>query len=162
MNNFIKKILLWRFSQKLIAVYKNYLGDRLISIVLFGSRASGAAHGQSDYDILIVAEGLPQNLFERLKFMRTPITGNFQEKISLIAKTPDEIGNNFSSLYLDLGLDSFIIYDKIFFQKKKNKILEIIKQAGLIREKDGDIFRWRWQKQPIGIWEINWSGVHAE
>ena len=45
-------------------------GDRLVAVVLFGSRARGDATEESDWDLLVIAEGLPLRVFERHLFLR--------------------------------------------------------------------------------------------
>lgn len=47
----------------IINCYKNYLGDHLISMVLFGSHARGDSKSTSDYDLFIIAEELPRDHF---------------------------------------------------------------------------------------------------
>ena len=47
------------FESRLIEAYKSHLGDDLISIVIFGSRARGDHTENSDFDILIIAAHLP-------------------------------------------------------------------------------------------------------
>ncbi len=41
------------------------LGERLVAIVLFGSRARGDSTADSDWDLLVIAEGLPERTLER-------------------------------------------------------------------------------------------------
>jgi predicted nucleotidyltransferase len=59
--------------KRIVDCYKDYMGDRLISMVLFGSRARGDAKETSDYDLFIVAEELPPKPFKRVLFIRTPL-----------------------------------------------------------------------------------------
>lgn len=47
-----------------------HFGERLVSVVLFGSRARGEARSESDIDMLIVVRGLPRNRFERYGGLR--------------------------------------------------------------------------------------------
>lgn len=47
------------FFRKFIEIYKDFLGDNLISVVLFGSHARGDAKNTSDYDLFIIAVKLP-------------------------------------------------------------------------------------------------------
>ncbi len=87
------------FFEELVKVYKNYLGDNLISIVLFGSHARGEAKATSDYDFFIIAENLPSAPFQRLLYIRQPLKGQFDERISIIAKTKDEVLNYFPPFF---------------------------------------------------------------
>ncbi|MGB9870548.1 MAG: nucleotidyltransferase domain-containing protein [Anaerolineae bacterium] len=45
------------------------LGDRLIAVILFGSRARGEADTDSDGDLLVIARYLPQKPFQRHLFL---------------------------------------------------------------------------------------------
>ena len=147
------------FLKKVVDTYKEFLGERLVSIVLFGSRARGDASESSDYDFFIIAEDLPEKLFKRKLFIRRPLKGQFKEKLSITAKTPGEMANSFPSLFLDLSLDGLILYDKEgFFEHLQKKIKNIISQAGLQRRKDREDYYWEWQRPPKGGWEITWSG----
>ncbi len=149
-------------SQKVVNCYKNYLGDHLISIVLFGSHARGDAKETSDYDLFIVAKDIPQGHFQRVLFIRGPLQGQFEEKLCIIAKTPEEILENFPPLFLDVGLDGIILFDRNdFFKNLQIKIRDIIRQAGLQRKKDNGEFYWEWQKPPHKGWEITWKGYRA-
>ena len=51
--------------QELMDSCKNIIGKNLKAIVLFGSRASGTAKKDSDFDVLIIADDLPQDWRER-------------------------------------------------------------------------------------------------
>ena len=145
--------------QEIVDCFKEYLGQHLISMVLFGSRARGDARGTSDYDILIITKGLPAKPFRRKLFIRTPLKGQFEEKLCIIAKTPDEVLSTFPSFFLDLSLDGIILLDRDqFFGNLQKKIKGIISQAGLRRKKHNGEYYWEWQKPPKGGWEITWSG----
>jgi predicted nucleotidyltransferase len=41
---------------------KSFLGDQLVSMVLFGSRARGDYHDQSDMDVAVIVRGLTRRL----------------------------------------------------------------------------------------------------
>ena len=48
-----------------IKALREALGDNLIAVVLYGSRAKGEAHDQSDWDLLLIAENLPEKPLAR-------------------------------------------------------------------------------------------------
>ena len=145
--------------ETIVDCYIAHLGNNLVSIVLFGSRARGDAEEGSDYDLFIIAEGLPEKPFKRVLFIRSPLSAQFEERFCIIAKTPEEIIKNFPPLFLDLGLDGIILFDRNdFFKNLQTKIREIIDQAGLERKKDNGGFYWKWQTPPKKGWEITWSG----
>ncbi len=148
--------------KKIVSCYEEYLGDRLISIILFGSHARGDAKETSDYDLFIIADGLPLKPFQRKLFIRKPLQGQFEERLCIIAKTREEMLNNFPSLFLDIGLDGIILFDKEeFFKHLQIKIKEIIHQAGLKRKRRNGEFSWEWKNPPRKGWEITWRGYRA-
>lgn len=148
--------------KKIVACYKKYLSDNLISIVLFGSLARRDAKKTSDLDLFIIAEKLPLKPFRRVLYIRNPLMGQFEEKICIIAKTSDEVLKDFPPLFLDIGLDGVILYDKNdFFKNLQIKIRDIIQQTGLQRKRDNGEFFWEWQTPPKKGWEITWSGYRA-
>ena len=54
-----------RLTCKLLKALKDKLGDRLISLVVYGSVARGEAKRDSDLDLLIVARDLPKGRLKR-------------------------------------------------------------------------------------------------
>jgi len=148
--------------KKIVSCYEEYLGDRLISIILFGSHARGDAKETSDYDLFIIADGLPLKPFQRKLFIRKLLQGQFEKRLCIIAKTREEMLNNFPSLFLDIGLDGIILFDKEdFFKHLQIKIKEIIHQAGLKRKRRNGEFSWEWKNPPRKGWEITWRGYRA-
>lgn len=145
--------------KQIVKIYKGYLGNSLFSMVLFGSHARGDAKKTSDYDLFIIADGLPLKPFQRKLFIRKPLQGQFEERLCIIAKTREEMLNNFPSLFLDIGLDGIILFDKEeFFKHLQIKIKEIIHQAGLKRKRRNGEFSWEWKNPPQKGWEITWEG----
>ena len=70
--------VLQRYRAALNALY----GDQLERVVLFGSRARGDAHADSDYDVAVFLKSLPDRweAFHRLADLRTEFlveTGEF-------------------------------------------------------------------------------------
>jgi len=144
---------------KIVDCYKEYLGDHLTSMVLFGSHARGDVKETSDYDLFIIAEGLPSRPFRRVLFIRKPLLGQFEQKLCIVAKTPEEVLKDFPPLFLDIGLDGIVLFDrKDFFKELRERIQEIIDQAGLQRKRANGEFYWEWQNPPKKGWEITWSG----
>jgi uncharacterized protein len=148
--------------KRIVDCYKDYMGDHLISMILFGSRARGDAKESSDYDLFIVAEELPPKPFKRVLFIRSPLKGQFEEKFCIIAKTPEEVLSDFPPLFLNLGVDGIILFDtNDFFKNLQEKIRNIIHEAGLQRKRDDGEFYWVWRNPPRKGWEITWSGYRA-
>ena len=93
------------------------LGDRLLSLVLFGSVARGQARPTSDIDLVVVAEGLPRRLADR----RRPLLDSWARvraaralppiEWNLVVKSPVEAQFH-SPLYLDIVEDGILIVDR--------------------------------------------------
>ena len=133
------------------------LGDRLIAVVLYGSRARGDHHPYSDWDLLVIAEGLPQDVWERARFFTgAPILGQLQ----CMAKTPEEFESYLPAVYLDIGLDGQVLFDPGGYAAERlAKLHRIIAAAGLYREAvPGAGFIWDWDDPPPpGKWTNEWD-----
>jgi predicted nucleotidyltransferase/DNA-binding HxlR family transcriptional regulator len=111
--------------KKYCEILNNYLGERLISIMLFGSIARGDWDKNSDMDILIIADGwndkpvwnrieelrkAKKELEESLEYLEAlragywPIIQNYPLNI--------EEAKKFNRVYLDAIIDGIILYDK--------------------------------------------------
>jgi predicted nucleotidyltransferase len=129
------------------------LGDRLVSLVLFGSVARGQARASSDIDLLVVAEGLPRTLAER----RRPLLDSWERarasrglphvQWSLVTKLPAEARVR-SPLYLDLVEEGILILDRQgFFEAVLAGMRERMRALGSRRVHlpDGS---WYWDLKP--------------
>ncbi|MGQ9597265.1 MAG: nucleotidyltransferase domain-containing protein [Thermoproteota archaeon] len=87
-------------------------GDRLVSLIVYGSVARGEARQSSDLDLLIIIEGLPESRLNRNKIFDTiedllinnleePHALGYHMALSPIFKTPEE-ARKILSLYLDM------------------------------------------------------------
>jgi uncharacterized protein len=72
--------------EELQQALKNFYGDRLIHLILFGSHARQQATEDSDIDILIVLQGptSPGNEILRLSAIKTDLNLKYNELISVI------------------------------------------------------------------------------
>jgi predicted nucleotidyltransferase len=143
-------------KQAVSALYAT-LGERLIAVVLYGSRARGDARADSDWDLLVLAEGLPEDLFERHLLLNQLLPLAPGDGITALAKTPAEFEARLPSLYLDLALDGQILYDpRGYATERLTALRRLIESTGLYRErtKDGDI--WRWTREPPRGWALAW------
>jgi predicted nucleotidyltransferase len=148
--------------KELVRILRERFKERLWGIVLFGSWARGGGTQKSDWDIFLIAEGLPQNPLERLKWLKKQLPEDLRGRVSFIAKTPQEFESRFPSYYLDIGLDGVILFDqKGYTERKLARIRELIEKAGLVRRRLNGGFIWEWQNPPQGPWRIDWSGVYG-
>lgn len=97
--------------------WKLAFGDRLVSVVLFGSVARGEAREDSDIDALVVADGFAPRLSER----RRPLLAAWEQvraerglagaEWNLVTRTPAEAAHH-SPLYLDIAEDGILLFDR--------------------------------------------------
>ena len=137
---------------------KETLIDCLVAVVLFGSRARGDAHEESDWDILVIAHDLPDRPFRRHIFLKAQLPSRWRAAISLIAKTPEEFEASLPAFYLDIALDGIVLYDPHgYIQAKLTRLQTLIRKKGLRREKIEGSFAWQWDKFPGFGWSIEWD-----
>lgn len=99
-----------------------YYGDRLITLAVFGSVGRERQRADSDVDILIIAENLPDGRinrvqeFERVEEALGPCLRRLKDEgintyLSPVIKSPREVKRG-SLLFLDMIEDSIILYDR--------------------------------------------------
>ncbi len=133
------------FLESLVVKVLEGFWDKLISLVIFGSVAAGQARAESDVDLLIIAEDLPERYSDRLRLWREIVAGLESERLRLwrekklyplidpILLTPSE-AERIQPFYLDLLEYAVIVYDRDGFMHRvleglraKLKILGAIK-----------------------------------
>lgn len=145
--------------QTIVQRLRETLGEKLISVALFGSYARGDYHPESDLDLLVIAEGLPAHPVERIQWLHHLVVPVAKKRVGFVAWTPEEFSRAFPSLYLDLGLDARIFFDsRGFLTERLQRVQEIIEEAGLYRVQNGRNFAWRFKKPLQRGYEINWEG----
>jgi uncharacterized protein len=136
------------------------LGDCLVAVVLFGSRARGEASRDSDWDLLVVAHDLPDKYLQRHLQFKQLLPIDWRGQVAILAKTPVEFEAHLSSLFLDIALDGIILYDQQgYISSKLSYLRQMIQQQGLRREQQGRDFVWRWQKFPGYDWSLEWEAT---
>ena len=144
--------------REIVEGLKEKLTDCLVAVVLFGSRARGDDHEESDWDILVIAHDLPDRPFRRHIFLNAHLPPRWRAAISLIAKTPEEFEASLPAFYLDIALDGIVLYDPHgYMQEKLTRLQTLIRKKGLRREKIEGSFAWRWDKFPGFDWSIEWD-----
>ncbi|MBO3832761.1 MAG: nucleotidyltransferase domain-containing protein [Candidatus Brockarchaeota archaeon] len=141
----------------LLKTLLSMFGDRLISLIVYGSVARGDARQSSDLDLLIIIEGLPESRLDRNKIfdaIEDLLTKDLEDlhasgyhmTLSPILKTPEE-ARKISSLYLDMVEDAVIVYDKNrFFESILARLSKKLKELGAERVWVGKKWYWRLRK----------------
>jgi len=103
------------------------LGDKIDSIVLYGSVAKNTANEESDIDILIVARNDEIGLYDKISKIRTQVDLENNTLTALVYVTCEELehyaklGSPFMKSVSEEGM---IIYDRGVFKKLRGSILE--------------------------------------
>ncbi len=140
-------------EDKLLAEVKSFYGDRLVSFVVFGSVARETYRFDSDIDVLIIAEGLPNGRMKRVAQFLTiedriePFLKSLQKEgintcISTVFKTPEEAEMG-SPLFLDMVEDASILFDSNgFFSKRLVRLRNRLRELGAKRVWRGNAWYW--------------------
>ena len=147
----------YRLADRLAEVLHQAWGENLVSVVLYGSAARGAARRDSDIDVLVIAERLPGRWHERLdlfrktadvlepEFRRLRGEGYFID-FSPLVWTRDEALRT-SRLYLDMTLEEGILFDRDgFFAGVLSRLRERLARLGAVRRQVGR--KWYWDLKP--------------
>ncbi|MDH7501799.1 MAG: nucleotidyltransferase domain-containing protein [Verrucomicrobiota bacterium] len=113
--------LIERLLTELKAACLNVYGESLVSLAVFGSVGRGTPRPDSDVDLLIVANSLPNGRLRRMESFRAvegalqPVAAEFESKglnliLSPVIRLPAEITAG-SPLLLDLVDDARVLYD---------------------------------------------------
>lgn len=144
-------------EKELLRESKKFYGDRLISLVIFGSVARGTYRNDSDLDVLLVIDGLPKGRIRRIaefmeieKKLEPTLTSlrkdGIYTELSPILKTPEEAEAG-SPLFLDMVEDARLLYDRDgFFSKILNQLRQRLIKLGARRIWKGDF--WYWELKP--------------
>jgi len=125
---------------------RQLLGDTLTSVVLFGSRARGDSHPDSDLDLLIVAQSLPDEAGRRELALDIAEVGfDYGLPVQVILASVEETEgavNTGAPLMFEIHDAHQVIYDKDdFFRNLVNDF------AGLLET-------WQVRKIKDRVWEV--------
>jgi len=101
------------------------LGDKIESIVLYGSVARNEAHEDSDIDILVVTRDDDRKLYDRISKIRTRIDLDNNTLTALVQMSRNELEH-----YMKLGSpfmeslvkEGVILYDSGFLEKIRGSL----------------------------------------
>jgi hypothetical protein len=136
-------------------------GERLQMIVLFGSRSRGEAHPDSDHDIFVVIEGLPRDPLARQREVMAPLLPQLlrlPERLSVIAKTPEELHGDLTPLMVDVCVDGIGLYGQSYFEGLRTKVMQALRTAGLQRRRLAGTWMWMFPSLPQKDWAVTWEG----
>ena len=147
---------------------EDFYGERLVSLAVFGSHASGRARLRSDLDLLIVLNHaaprrrLRLDEFERVEADIAPALEALEAQgwsadLSPVIRTRDE-AEGFSILYLDMTVHVRILVDRDdFLRKRLDRMRTELQRLGAERRTAGDRWYWVLKKdyRPGDVFEIS-------
>ncbi len=145
----------------LVDALLDHFGDRLQAVVLFGSRSRDDARPESDHDIFVVIEGLPDNPLWRQREVRMALLDYLDEMpegISILAKTPEEVDKDLTPLLVDVFMEGKPIWGESYFQERHAKVARAVHEAGLVRRRIGGTWMWVFPSPRWHGWELTWEG----
>ncbi len=129
------------------------LGDRLVSIALYGSVARKEAGPGSDIDLFVVLEEAPSGMLARRRLLdpvRESLTpeleglwrqGIYADFVEVI-RTRNE-ARQFHPLYLDMSQEAILLYDRDkFLENLLATVRELLKKGGAERKTIGRFRYW--------------------
>lgn len=132
-------------------------GDRLVSLVVFGSVGRGKARADSDLDVLVVAHPLPKGRMRRIAefaaveeamapALKSARARGLSTRLSPFLKTPEEAERG-SPLFLDMVEDARLVVDRAgFFAAILERLRGRMRELGSRRIWRGA--RWYWVLKP--------------
>jgi len=145
-------------EERLLTEIKSFYGERLVSVIVYGSVARETQTFDSDLDLLIIAEGLPQGRMKRIREFDPiedklePFLKSLRQNegintyISTVIKSPEEAEKG-SPLFLDMVEDAKILFDKGgFFAGVLERLRKRLRELGAKRIWKGNV--WYWDLKP--------------
>lgn len=141
------------FLKRLLREVRRFYGERLVSLVVFGSVGRGTPRFDSDIDILLVVEDLPSSRLKRVEEfenveealredLRKLAQCGIHTSLSPVVKTGEEVQRG-SLLFLDMIEDGLILHDRgRFFQSFLEGFSQRLRDLGAERVRRGDSWYW--------------------
>ncbi len=143
--------------EPLLSSCREVYGERLVAVVVFGSVGRGTPGPESDLDLLIVADPLPQGRVARagefgaVEAAMAPQLRSLRQRgvstyLSPVLKTPAEMHQG-SPLFLDLIEDARVLYDPAgVFAAAMDRLRQRLVELGARRVWRGNA--WYWDLKP--------------
>lgn len=115
------------------------LGDRIVAVALFGSRARGEGSDESDFDFFVVTEGDGETsrvrLYDRLyRVLRRDVT-----LVDVEARSVFKPDLKISPMLLNIAWESVLLHDPSNrLADLFNRIKEAVRRSGLVRYRTPD------------------------
>jgi predicted nucleotidyltransferase len=136
--------------ERYVEILRREFGDRLVSVVLFGSRARGEARPESDIDLLVVVRGLPEGRSKRHALfypLKREVSEDFAWRAMPIVSTPEEAGR-VKPYYLGMLSGHVRLWDPDgFFAAVLERLQERLQELGSRRYVDADGYEY-WDLKP--------------
>jgi len=147
------------YLQPVVEALQEALGDDLVALILFGSRARGDARPDSDWDLLLLAENLPDSTWRRQQEILALLPQPWRHQVNVLAHTPSEWFDRVTPLALDIALDGIVLYDNSqnLIPTRLSVLREQLAQLGLERHAVEDEWIWLWRDEPQRHWELEWT-----
>jgi len=146
-----------RLLREILNALREYYGDRLVSLAVFGSVSRGTQRPDSDVDLLVVCNSLPSGRmrriaeFEEAEKRLGPVLSSLSQQgistcLSPVLKTPAEVERG-GVFYIDLVEDARLLYDRDDFLKGfLVRLGRRLKELGARRVRRGNA--WYWDLKP--------------
>jgi len=139
----------------------DFYGPRLVSLAVYGSVGRGVMNPDSDIDLLLVVDPLPDGRIKRVEefaavemAMREDLAeaqaAGIHTELSPVFKTPREVRIG-SPLFLDMVEDARILFDRDgFFREELGRLRARLARLGARRIWKGNA--WIWDLKPDYKW----------
>jgi len=109
----------------------------------------------------VVIEGLAQDPLARQREVLAPLLPELlrlPERLSVIAKTPQELWGELTPLVVDVAVDGIALYGQPYFESLRSKVLRALRRAGLQRRRIAGTWMWMFPALPEEDWVMTWGG----
>jgi len=141
------------FLEEVKRLSQEYWGERLTSLVVFGSYARGEVSLASDLDLLVIVQKATNSFRARSLAFAEYLEKNLKASPSLDVSpcvfTEDEL-KTFHPLLLDIRKHHLVLYDKGFFKELLESLNKLYKEGAFEELKSGSQTYWRIDYEKIG------------